>query len=140
MAFLFSFLDALLSVILCIDTLTVIYQLRKTDKCDTKDYTRICFAWILFFFLQSIFTLGGKGWFWNTLAFIGLVAKILVVIPKTGITQMVYDKLIKEKKLENLYNQGVNFVQSKFSNSAPPADTPIVLPADYSPIRLPAEH
>ena len=123
MSFLFSFFDALLSVILCVDTLTVIYQLRKTENCDTRDYTRICFSWILFFFLQSIFTLGGKGFFWNFLAFVGLVLKIMVVIPKTGITNMIYDKLITQKKGEELFNNAYKFVESKISKPAPPADT-----------------
>lgn len=132
MGFFFYFMDSLLSVVLSLDTLSLIYQLRKENKCDPKDYSRVSLTWILFLSLKTLFTCSGKGFLCNLFGFIGLILKVLIVIPKIGITPKIHKKFIEEKKGEQLIHTAMDFVKNKFAAPAPPAsaDVPTTGPSD----------
>ena len=44
----------LLAVVL-LDTLGFIVQLRRNGYSDVKDFTRVCFTWVFFFVIKSLF-------------------------------------------------------------------------------------
>ncbi|MCQ2821153.1 MAG: hypothetical protein MJ252_28165 [archaeon] len=121
MGFFYYLVDAVLSVLLSLDTLALIYQIRKDGKCEKEDYTRVSFTWVLFIFLKSIFTCAGKGFLCNLFGMIGLILKVAVVIPKLGMSNKVYKKLIEEKKGEQMLQGALDFVKNKFGGAAPPA-------------------
>lgn len=121
MAFIFCLVDFLLSVILSLDTLALLYQIRKMNSCDNKDFIRICFSWVLFLSIKIIFCCGGCGLICTIFGIVALVLKALIVIPKFGISQKLYKSIIEDKKGEQFIQKGVNFVKSKLGEAAPPA-------------------
>lgn len=120
MAFIFCLLDTILTLVLSIDTLALLYQIRKESKCEQKDFLGVCFAWVLFMILKSIFCCSGKGLLCTVFGIIGFVLKAYVVLPRFGTPYKVYYKLVEEKKAEEFIKKGYDFVQSKFNKAAAP--------------------
>jgi phage-related holin len=122
MSFLFGAVDFLLTVILTLDTLSLLNQLRKTNKCDKNDYKRVCFTWIFFLLLKSLTCCSCKKGFLSTMCqFLGLLAKAFIVIPLLNGTNMIYDYCIEKGKVQEMAKKGIDFVKSKISGAAPSA-------------------
>ena len=117
MSFFFGFLDMLLTTILLFDTLGLAYVIRKEgeDKCDKKDYVRVCLSWILFLTICSLFTVNGKGYFYAFIRLILFVAKAYVTLPICKGTLKIHEYLIEKEKAKEWYYKIVGFVKSKLS-------------------------
>ena len=117
MAFFFGFLDMLLTTILLFDTLGLAYVIRKEgeDKCDKKDYVRVCLSWILFLTICNLFTVNGKGYFYAFIRLILFVAKAYVTLPICKGTLKIHEYLIEKEKAKEWYYKIVGFVKSKLS-------------------------
>ena len=117
MSFFFGFLDMLLTTILLFDTLGLAYQIRKEgeDKCDKKDYVRVCLSWILFLTICNLFTVNGKGYFYAFIRLILFVAKAYVTLPICKGTLKIHEYLIEKEKAKEWYYKIVGFVKSKLS-------------------------
>ena len=117
MSFFFGFLDMLLTTILLFDTLGLAYVIRKEgeDKCDKKDYVRVCLSWILFLTICNLFTVNGKGYFYAFIRLILFVAKAYVTLPICKGTLKIHEYLIEKEKAKEWYYKIVGFVKSKLS-------------------------
>ena len=117
MSFFFGFLDMLLTTILLFDTLGLAYVIRKEgeDKCDKKDYVRVCLSWILFLTICKLFTVNGKGYFYAFIRLILFVAKAYVTLPICKGTLKIHEYLIEKEKAKEWYYKIVGFVKSKLS-------------------------
>ena len=115
MSFFFGFLDMLLTTILLFDTLGLAYQIRKEgeDKCDKKDYVRVCLSWILFLTICNLFTINGKGYFYAFINLLLFLAKAYVTLPVCKGTLKIHEYLIEKEKAKDCYYKIVGFVKSK---------------------------
>ena len=120
MSFFFGFLDMLLTTILLFDTLGLAYVIRKEgeDKCDKKDYVRVCLSWILFLTICNLFTVNGKGYFYAFIRLILFVAKAYVTLPICKGTLKIHEYLIEKEKAKEWYYKIVGFVKSKLSKES----------------------
>ena len=114
MSFFFGLLDVVLTAILLFDTLGLIYQFRKSSV-QTKEYTRVCFSWILFLTIGTLFSCSWKGFFGTLIRLIIFFAKAFVVIPLLGGTNKIYKYLIEDGNGEMYHNKVYNIVKSKLS-------------------------
>ena len=112
MGFFFGLLDALLTAILLFDILGLIYQFRKSSV-DPKEYVRVCFSWILFQTIGTLFSCSWKGFFGTLIRLIIFCAKAFVVIPLLGGSNKIYKYLIEDGNGEMYYNKALNIVKSK---------------------------
>ena len=78
MSLLFGFIDLLLTTLITLDTLGLVGQFRQKKTPDSKDYTRVCFTWILYLTLKSFTPNDGEGTLRKILLLIFLFAKIFV--------------------------------------------------------------
>ena len=113
MSFIFSLFDVVLTTIMLFDTLGIIYQFRKEGNVDSKEYRRLCFSWIFFLAISSLFSCSWKGFFGTLIRLIILAAKIYVTIPILGGTLKIHKFLIEDGNAEKYYNQVVGIVKSK---------------------------
>ena len=114
MSFFFGLLDTLLTAILLFDTLGLIYQFRKSSV-EPKEYIRVCFSWILFLSIGTLFSCYLKGFFGTLIRLIIFCAKAFVVIPLLGGTNKIYKYLIEDGNGEMYYNKVLNIVKTKLS-------------------------
>ena len=124
MSFLFGLFDFLLTVILTLDTLSLLNQLKKNKSCDQKDYKRVCFTWIFYLSLKSITCCNCKqGFLCTVYQFLVLCAKIYIVIPLINGTNTIYNYCIEQGKIQEFAKKGVDFIKSKISGAAPAANS-----------------
>ena len=123
MTFLFGVLDLALTAVLIIDTLGLAYQLRKTGTCDTKDYIRVCFSWILFLFLSGLLSCNLKGFFGTLLRIIFFVIKAYVTLPILGGTSKLYKFLIEDGNGQKYYEKVSKLVKAKLGKFCPQCDS-----------------
>ena len=112
MSFIFSFFDFALAAVLLFDTLGLIYQFRKSNV-DPKNYVRICFSWILFLTICTLFSCNCKGFFGTLIRLILLAAKVYVTIPKLNGTMKIHKYLIEDGNAEKKINQVIGLIKSK---------------------------
>ena len=123
MSFLFVLFDFLLTVILTLDTIRLLNQLKKNNTCDSKDYKRVCFTWIFFLLIKSLTCCNCKqGFLCTACKFLLLCAKAYIVIPLINGTNTIYDYCIEKGKIQEFAKKGIDFVKSKISGAAPAAD------------------
>jgi len=123
MSFLFGLFDFLLTVILTLDTISLLNQLKKSNTCDSKDYKRVCFTWIFFLLIKSLTCCNCKqGFLCTACKFLLLCAKAYIVIPLINGTNTIYDFCIEKGKIQEFAKKGIDFVKSKISGAAPAAD------------------
>ena len=114
MSFLFGLCDFLLAGIMLFDTLGLIYQFRKDpSSVNEKEYVRICFSWILFLGIWTLFSCSWKGFFGTLIRLIFLVAKMFVTIPKLGGTNKIHKFLVDDGNGEEYFKKVVELVKSK---------------------------
>ena len=114
MSFLFGLFDFMLAGIMLFDTLGLIYQFRKDpSSVNEEEYVRICFSWILFLGIWTLFSCSWKGFFGTLIRLIFLVAKMFVTIPKLGGTKKIHKFLVDDGKGEEYFNKVVEVVKSK---------------------------
>lgn len=102
----FKLLDYGSTGLLLVDTLGLIYQLRKAkETVDVKDYRRVCFTWILILFLGSLCCCKSSCKIGNFLGLIFTVARIAIILPITGVANKLYDILIEGGMVENNYQK-----------------------------------
>ena len=113
MGFLNGLLNIILSAILSIDTLSFIYAIRKQDKFEKDDFIRLCYSWVSFLTIKGMFECDGEGFFAFIFCLIGVVLKIIVVIPK--LAKIAYRKVILENKGAELLQKGQRIFQQLLS-------------------------
>ena len=122
MTFFFGLLDVLLTTIMLFDTLGLAYQIRTQgqDKCDKKEYVRVCLSWILFLTICSIFTSNKKGFLGTLLRISFFLAKAFVTLPVCKGTLRIYDYLIEKRNAEKWYYQIVGPLKDKLCKGSQP--------------------
>ena len=114
MSFLVNLVDVVLTLILLFDTLGMIYQFRKHESAvKPKEFVRICFSWILFLTICSLFSCEGKGFFCTLIRLIIIGAKVYVTIPLLGGAMKIHKYLIEDGKAIEYYNKVNEIVKSK---------------------------
>ena len=103
MSFVFGLLDMLLTAVMLFDTLGLIYQFRKSSV-DPKEYVRVCFSWILFLTISTLFSCSWKGFFGTLIRLIIFLAKAAVTIPLLGGTMKIHKYLITDGNAEKYIN------------------------------------
>ena len=134
MSFIFGLLDVVLTAVMLFDTLGIIYQFRKNIPVNPKEYIRICFSWILFLAICSLFSCDRKGFFGTLIRLIILFSKIFVTIPKLGGTNKIHQYLIEEGNAEKYYKKVVELIKSKLCKGSKPA-----FPSDSPSNSFPSE-
>ena len=112
MTFFFSLLDVVLTSLMLFDTLGIIYQFRKSTV-NPKEYVRICYSWIFFLIICTLFSCNWEGFFGTLIRFLILCAKIYVTIPLLGGTNKIHNYLIEQGKGEEYLNKVIGLVKSK---------------------------
>ena len=105
MTFLFGFLDVVLTSVLLFDTLGLAYQIRKENSCDSKEYIRVCFTWILFLTLCSLLSCEKKGFLGTVIRLLFLAVKAFIILPIFGGTLKIHKYLIEDGKAELMYKK-----------------------------------
>ena len=113
MSFLFGLLDLVLTAVLLFDTLGLVYQYRKKGDCKGRDYSRVCFSWILFFTLSKLLSCNRKGFLGTLFRLIIFGAKAYVTIPLLDGTMKLNKYFIEDKNGERILNQVCALVKSK---------------------------
>ena len=113
MSFVFGLLDLVLTLVLLFDTLGLIYQFRKSMSVDPKEYVRICFSWILFLTISSLFSCERKGFFGTLIRLIIFGSKVFVTIPLLGGTMKIHKYLIDDGNAEKYIKKATDFINSK---------------------------
>ena len=118
MSFVFGLLDFVLTAVLLFDTLGLIYQFRKSMSVSHKEYVRICFSWILFLTIGSLFSCERKGFFGTLIRLIIFASKAFVTLPILGGTMKVHKYLIDDGNADKYINKVTEFIKSKASTGA----------------------
>ena len=118
MSFVFGLLDFVLTAVLLFDTLGLIYQFRKSMSVSPKEYVRICFSWILFLTIGSLFSCERKGFFGTLIRLIIFASKAFVTLPILGGTMKVHKYLIDDGNADKYINKVTEFIKSKASTGA----------------------
>ena len=118
MSFVFGLLDFVLSAVLLFDTLGLIYQFRKQMSVDPKEYVRICFSWILFLTICSLFSCERKGFFGTLIRLIIFASKAFVTLPILGGTDKVHKYLIDDGNADKYINKVSEFIKSQASKGS----------------------
>ena len=115
MSFVFGLLDFVLTAVLLFDTLGLIYQFRKGMSVAPKEYVRICFSWILFLTIGSLFSCKRKGFFGTLFRLIIFASKAFVTLPILGGTMKIHKYLIEDGNADKYINKVSKFIKSKAS-------------------------
>ena len=135
MSFILNLLDIVLTSILLFDTLGMIYQFRKHEESvKPKEFVRICFSWILFLTICSLFSCERKGFFGTLIRLIIVASKIYVTIPLFGGAMKIHKYLIEDGKAIDFYNKAYEFIKSKLCKGAQP-----IPKTNFSTDSLPSE-
>ena len=118
MSFVFGLLDFVLTAVLLFDTLGLIYQFRKQMSVDPKEYVRICFSWILFLTICSLFSCERKGFFGTLIRLIIFASKAFVTLPILGGTMKVHKYLIDDGNADKYINKVSEFIKSQASKGS----------------------
>ena len=118
MSFVFGLLDFVLTAVLLFDTLGLIYQFRKQMSVEPKEYVRICFSWILFLTICSLFSCERKGFFGTLIRLIIFASKAFVTLPILGGTMKVHKYLINDGNADKYINKVSEFIKSKASTGS----------------------
>ena len=113
MSFVFGLLDFVLTAVLLFDTLGLIYQFRTSKSVESEDYVRICFSWILFLTISSLFSCERKGFFGTLIRLIIFASKAFVTLPILGGTMKIHHYLINERNAEKYIKKVTDFINSK---------------------------
>ena len=54
-------LNSLLTAILAYDSLSLLYQIRKTKQCEENDFRRVCLSWVFFIGINRLIEILGCG-------------------------------------------------------------------------------
>ena len=100
MTLFFGILDTLLSIIMLFDTLGLVYQFRKNNTCEEKEYIRVCLSWILFLTINNFFSCEKRGFFGSMIRLTIFLAKLFVVLPILGGTLRFHKYFIMDKNAE----------------------------------------
>ena len=100
MTLFFGILDTLLSTIMLFDTLGLVYQFRKNNTCEEKEYIRVCLSWILFLTINNFFSCEKRGFFGSMIRLTIFFAKLFVVLPILGGTLRFHKYFIVDKNAE----------------------------------------
>ena len=114
MSFVFGLLDMLLTAVMLFDTLGLIYQFRKSSV-DPKEYVRVCFSWILYLTISTLFSCSWKGFFGTLIRLIIFLAKAAVTIPALKGTMKIHKFLIEDGNGEKYFNQIYEKIKSTTS-------------------------
>ena len=117
MTFFFSLLDIVLTSVLIFDTLGLVYCYRKNNTCDRKEYTRICFSWILFLTICNFFSCDKKGFIGTLGRLIIFLAKAFVTLPALGGTMKLDKYLFEDGNAERYFKKIEELVKSKICKS-----------------------
>ena len=109
----FNLLDMLLIIVMLFDTLGLLYQFRKKEQVNPKEYIRIYSSWILFLTIYNTFSCKWKGFFGTLIRLILLAAKVYVTIPIFGGSMKIHKIIIEDGKGEELYKRLVDLIKSK---------------------------
>ena len=122
MTFVFGLLDVLLTTIMLFDTLGLAYQIRTQgqDKCDKKEYIRVCLSWILFLTICNIFTCNKKGFLGTLFRICFFLAKAFVTLPICKGTLKIYEYLIEKENAKKWYYQFVGPLKDKLCKGSQP--------------------
>ena len=115
MSFVFGLLDFVLTAVLLFDTLGLIYQFRKGMSVVPKEYVRICFSWILFLTIGSLFSCERKGFFGTLFRLIIFASKAFVTLQILGGTMKIHKYLIDDGNADKYINKVTEFIKSKAS-------------------------
>ena len=114
MPFILNLLDIVLTSVLLFDTLGMIYQFRKHEESvKHKEFVRICFSWILFLTICSLFSCKRKGFFGTLIRLIIVASKVYVTIPLFGGSMKIHKYLIDDGKAIEFYNRSYEFIKNK---------------------------
>ena len=113
MTFFFGLLDIVLTAIVLFDTLSLIYQFRNEGSCDKKEYTRICFTWIIFLSLCNFLSCDRKGFFGTLIRLIIFGMKAFIVLPVLGGTMKIHKYLFEDGNAKKWYKKAEDFIKSK---------------------------
>ena len=113
MTFVFGLLDFVLTAVLLFDTLGLIYQFRTIKSVEPEEYVRICFSWILFLTISSLFSCERKGFFGTLIRLIIFASKACVTLPILGGTMKIHHYLINERNAEKYIKKVTDFINSK---------------------------
>ena len=113
MSFVFGLLDFVLTAVLLFDTLGLIYQFRTSKSVDSNEYIRICFSWILFLTISSLFSCERKGFFGTLIRLILFASKAFVTLPILGGTMKIHKYLIDDKNAEKYIKKVTDLINSK---------------------------
>ena len=100
MTLFFGILDTLLSTIMLLDKLGLVYQFRKNNTCEEKEYIRVCLSWILFLTINNFFSCEKRGFFCSMIRLTIFLAKLFVVLPILGGTLRFHKYFIVDKNAE----------------------------------------
>ena len=121
MTFLFGLLDIVLTTIMLFDTLGLAYLIRQDpEKCEKKEYIRVCLSWILFLSISNLFSCEKKGFLGTVFRTIIFLSKLFVVIPLLGGTLKLYKFLIEEKRGEKWFE----LIKAKICKGNCPSSSP----------------
>ena len=118
MSFVFGLLDFVLTAVLLFDTLGLIYQFRKSMSVEPNEYVRICFSWILFLTICSLFSCERKGFFGTLIRLIIFASKAFVTLPILGGTVKVHKYLIDDRNADKYINKVSEFIKSQASKGS----------------------
>ena len=119
MSFILNLVDIVLTLILLFDTLGMIYLFRKHEGAvKPKEFIRVCFSWILFLTICSLFSCESKGFFGTLIRLIIVAAKVYVTIPLFGGALKIHKYLIDDGKAVEFYNKAYEFIQNKLCKGA----------------------
>ena len=122
MAFIFCLVDTLVLALMTLDNLSLLVQIRKTNKSETQDYTRVIFTWIFVLVVRSLTTCSCTGLIANFIKLLGMVAKIYLAVPLFGGSNKLYDILITQNKGVEYYQKAVELVKAYTMPAAPVAE------------------
>ena len=125
MAFIFFLVDTLVLALMTLDTLSLLVQLRKTNKCDSQDYTRVIFTWIFVLTVRALTTCSCTGLIANFFKLLGMVAKLYLAVPLLGGSNKLYDILITQNKGAEYYQKAIELVKTYTMPAAPVAEAKV---------------
>ena len=118
MTFFFGLLDMVLTSILLYDTIGIVYFDRRGKSCDRRDYTRICFSWILFLAICNFFSCNKNGFFGTLIRLIIFIAKAFVTLPVLGGTMKINKFLFDDGNAQKYYEKIKEIVESKLCSKS----------------------
>jgi len=109
MSYVLTFLDILLMLVVCVDTLGFIVHNRKNPlSSDPKDYLRLCYTWVFFLVIKSLSCCCCAGLIGNFMNILSIVAKAYISIPMFHGAEKLFTTLVEQ-------NAGKQYIESLFN-------------------------